>query len=350
MFIKKIHVSKGLLICCGFTLIVCAVVATSCSRSAEVRPGTRVPRHGDEIIVAGQMFRTGTPVVLWMDPGGYDAYRVERRFSPIEESNWSNSVRAVRELRTPNRFDTRRGRLTESQRERVRGGGWDLELLRQIVDQFVIHYDVEGTAQRCFYTLHDRRGLSVHFLLDLDGTIYQTLDLKERAWHTRASNDRSIGIEIANLGAYGEDEADPFDQWYFSDPDGGIHISIPTHLGNGGIRTENFVGRPAQNGLIEGEIHDRILRQFDFTREQYEALILLAASLSEIFPNLKLEYPTDSEGGLITTQLSAEEIERHQGLIGHFHLQKNKVDPGPAFSWEFVVRRARALLEEKSVH
>ena len=46
------------------------------------RPGTIEPRRGDEIVVAGQLVHTGTPVVLWMDPGGYDAYRVERRFSP----------------------------------------------------------------------------------------------------------------------------------------------------------------------------------------------------------------------------------------------------------------------------
>src|SRR5438045_2731546 len=40
-------------------------------------PGTIVPRRGDEIIVAGHLVHTGTPIVLWMDPGGYDAYRVE---------------------------------------------------------------------------------------------------------------------------------------------------------------------------------------------------------------------------------------------------------------------------------
>ena len=46
------------------------------------RPGAFEPRKGDEIVVAGQFVHTGTRVVTWMDPGGYDAYRVERRFSP----------------------------------------------------------------------------------------------------------------------------------------------------------------------------------------------------------------------------------------------------------------------------
>jgi N-acetyl-anhydromuramyl-L-alanine amidase AmpD len=92
--------------------------------------------------------------------------------------------------------------LSTNEIERVRGGGWDLPLLQREVDQFVIHFDVAGTSRQCFKTLHDLRGLSVQFMLDLDGTIYQTLDLKERAWHATTSNNRSVGIEIANMGAY----------------------------------------------------------------------------------------------------------------------------------------------------
>src|SRR4249919_3479521 len=68
-------------------------------------PGAWVPRHGDEIVVAGKFVHTGTPVVLWMDPGGYDAYRVERRFSPIEKSDWETSHAEVPDLKTPNRFN-----------------------------------------------------------------------------------------------------------------------------------------------------------------------------------------------------------------------------------------------------
>jgi hypothetical protein len=36
-------------------------------------PGTPLKRAGDEIMVCGQLFHTGAPVVLWTDPGGYDA-------------------------------------------------------------------------------------------------------------------------------------------------------------------------------------------------------------------------------------------------------------------------------------
>ncbi|HWY76322.1 MAG TPA: peptidoglycan recognition family protein, partial [Verrucomicrobiae bacterium] len=177
------------------------------------RPGERVVRIGDEIMVAGQLFHTGTRVVLWTDPGGYDAYRVERRFAPFDKSDWETSHAEVRELRTPNRYGLRQpmvtkpdgGRqslLTPEQVEQVRGGGWDLPLLQTIVDQFVLHFDVAGVSRNCFNTLQDHRDLSVHFMCDLDGTIYQTLDLKERAWHATIANTRSVGIEIANMGGY----------------------------------------------------------------------------------------------------------------------------------------------------
>ncbi len=194
------------------SLPLAALVVTSCSTMP--KPGTLAPRKGDEIVVAGQFVHTGTRVVLWMDPQGYDAYRVERRFSPIDKSDWENSHAEVRDLDSPNRYNLRRRGLTDAEVEQVRGGGWDLPLLQRVVDQFVIHYDVCGTSRQCFKVLQDMRNLSVHFMLDLDGTIYQTLDVKERAWHAGTANSRSVGIEIANMGAYPVSGRNPFEQWY----------------------------------------------------------------------------------------------------------------------------------------
>jgi hypothetical protein len=127
--------------------------------------------------VAGRYVHTGTPVVLWTDPGGYDAYRVERRFVPIEESDFETTKEKVKDIKTPARYSMRKGDLTPEEIERVRGGGWDLPTLQKVVDQFVLHFDVAGTSRTCFKVLHDNRGLSVHFMLDVDGTLYQTLDL-----------------------------------------------------------------------------------------------------------------------------------------------------------------------------
>ena len=75
-------------------------------------PGTLAPRRGDEIVAAGQFIHTGARVVLWTDPGGYDAYRVERRFSPLAEADWETTRNTVKDLETPNRYGLRRSPIS----------------------------------------------------------------------------------------------------------------------------------------------------------------------------------------------------------------------------------------------
>src|SRR5437016_14636830 len=98
-------------------------------------------------------------------------------------------------------------------------------------------------------------------MLDLDGTIYQTLDLKERAWHATTSNSRSIGIEIANLGAF----------------------------------------PPAQAQLLRGPrvtgvVQNQTLEMVDFTPAQYDALIHLTAALCRSIPAIRCGYPRAASG------------------------------------------------------
>jgi len=313
-----------------------------CATAARV--GSFAPRKGDEIVVAGKYVHTGTPIVLWTDPGGYDAYRVERRFSSLDEADWNTSHDKVKDLGTPNRYNNRKGDLTTEEIERVRGGGWDLPTLQQVVDQFVIHFDVCGTSRQCFKVLHDIRGLSVHFMLDLDGTIYQTLDLKERAWHATISNSRSVGIEVANMGGYGNEEKSPLADWYRPDADGRTRITIPDQFGDGGIRTPDFTGRPARNEPVKGVIQGRELTQYDYTPEQYCALAHLTAALCKVFPKIKCDYPRDASGQLITHKLPDADLEKYEGVMGHYHVQTNKTDPGPALDWDWLIGHARQLM------
>ncbi len=308
------------------------------------QPGALLKRQGDEIIVAGQLFHTGTRVVTWLDPHGYDAYRTERRFAPFDQSSWETSNVAVAALKSPNRYGLRKDGLTEAQVERVRGGGWDLPLLREKVDQFVLHFDATGTSRQCFKVLHDHRCLSVHFMLDLDGTIYQTLDLKERAWHATTSNTRSIGIEITNIGAFAPGQQKMFEEWYQRDDTGWPRVVVPARLGESGILTPNFVARPARKELVIGPVQGRPLQQYDFTPEQYAALTKLTATLCKVFPNLRCDYPKDASGQLIPRKLPDEDLSKFQGILGHYHIQSNKVDPGPAFQWERVIGDAKKLL------
>jgi N-acetyl-anhydromuramyl-L-alanine amidase AmpD len=250
-------------------------------------------------------------------------------------------------LETPNRYGLRRASLTTNQIEKVRGGGWDLPLLQSVVDQFVLHFDVAGTSRTCFRILQDERGLSVHFMLDLDGTIYQTLDLKERAWHATTSNDRSIGIEIANMGAYPVGGRNPFDRWYRKATNGVTVLTLPERLGDGGILTPNFQGRPARPEPVRGKVQGEELEQYDFTPEQYAALTRLTATLCKVFPKLQCRYPTDATGKLIPKKLSDDELKAYQGVLGHYHVQKNKTDPGPAMNWELVIGGAKQLMEAR---
>lgn len=305
-----------------------------------VTPGTPAERHGDEIMVAGERFRTGTPVVLWTDPGGYDAYRVDKRFADFDQRRYAAWADPKG---NPQRYNLRDHNLNAEQLEAVRGGNWTLTQLQQAVDQFVIHYDVCGTSRRCFDVLHDHRHLSVHFMLDLDGTIYQTLDVKERAWHAGPANSRSVGIEIANMGAYAEHETKPWDRWYAADPDGQLRITIPNQLDRESIRTPRFVARPSRNQLIYGEIQGYTREQYDLTDEQYEALIRLTAALHKVLPQIELQAPRDPDGQVTNRVLSPDARDHHRGLIGHYHISASKSDPGPAFDWDRVINGAKKL-------
>jgi N-acetyl-anhydromuramyl-L-alanine amidase AmpD len=279
-----------------------------------------------------------------MDPGGYDAYRVEQRFGPWKDADWRDASATNKELTTPNRYGLREKALTPAQIEKVRGGGWDLPLLQSIVDEFVVHFDDCGVSRVCFKTLQDERDLSVHFMLDIDGTIYQTLDLKERAWHATTANTRSVGIEIANVGTSRDRDSKRFQRWYKHDPSGTTTITLPPEFGDGGIRTPGFVGHPARPNLIEGNVQGEDLYQYDYTPQQYAALVKLTATLCKVFPKLKCRYPTDANGRLITHKLPDDQLDKYAGILGHYHIQTNKEDPGPAFNWDYVINHARALL------
>jgi N-acetyl-anhydromuramyl-L-alanine amidase AmpD len=308
--------------------------------------GERLARRGDEIMVCGQLFHTTTKVVLWTDPGGYDAYRVERRFGPQDPAESRAKAVASKSSnaseRGTQRYALRTRGLTKEQIEKVRGGGWDLPMLQQVVDQFVIHFDARGTSPRCFQVLQDQRGLSVQFMLDLDGTIYQTLDAKEGAWHATVANPRSIGIEIANIGAYEVGSPNPLGKWYQPDSAGRIHLVDPE--AGKAVDTIDPSLRPSRGEKVVGTIQGQRLEQYDLTPQQYEALARLTATLCTVFPKIRCDYPRDEKGALIPHKLPAEQLNHYQGILGHYHVQTNKVDPGPAFQWDRLIDESRRLM------
>lgn len=281
---------------------------------------------GSEIVICGERFDIGAPVVLWSDEGGYDAYATAIRAgsSPDYASDDGKRYRAGR------RADPARGAPPVSSVASTPG---DLVGL----DQFILHYDVCGTSRTCFEVLHHLRGLSVHFMLDIDGTLYQTMDLRETGWHATRSNTRSVGVEIAHIGARTSAEFGKLDEWYGRDADG-LRLTLPARFGDGGVRTRDFVGRPARDGTIEGKINGTSLVMYDFTAEQYATLEALLRVLVRELPSLEARFPRDASGAVDANVLSDEAFERFSGILAHWHVQKNKTDPGPAFDWQRVGR------------
>jgi hypothetical protein len=71
-------------------------------------------------------------------------------------------------------------------------------------------HDIEGTAADAISTFQDiNSGVSVHYVIDSDGTVYQTLREKDIAYHAGNFwyNEHAVGIEHAGIDATGY-------QWY----------------------------------------------------------------------------------------------------------------------------------------
>jgi hypothetical protein len=279
-------------------------------------------------VVCGERVGIDAPVVLWTEAPFYDAYSKTHHFRP-------RAGRIVAEA-GPRLVE---GRAARGALAALAPGSDELALLRAHVTQFVIHYDVCAASRRCFEVLQDMRGLSAHFLLDVDGTIYQTCDLRETCWHATKANGRSVGVEIANIGAYPVGAlAKTLDAWYERDAQGPYAV-YPPWFGETGIRTPDFTARPRHPERIRGLVHGAEFEQHDFTREQYASLAALSTVLHEIL-EIPLRVPRDAAGRVRGDALSEAEFEAWSGLIGHQHITTRKTDPGPAFDWDHLLQLA----------
>jgi N-acetyl-anhydromuramyl-L-alanine amidase AmpD len=305
--------------------------------SAVVVPSPAPISIGTHIVIAGKRVDIGAPVVLWFEESGYNAYSTQPHFS--EEGDVGLRYTPGRSTDTAN--------LGAAVAARLQTGTASVAELAEVVDQFVIHYDACGTSRICFKVLQDMRSLSVHFMLDLDGTLYQTLDLKDKAWHAAKANGRSVGVEIAQIGAYPPGTAMKEDQalgeWYEDSANGETRITLPKRFDGGHFYSPNPVMEPATDGRTTGFVQGQELEQYDFTSAQYETLAHLAAALNRELPKIELDAPRDQTGGVSQVALSEAEWVAYQGLLGHFHVTTRKIDPGPAFDWEGVLSRAREL-------
>ena len=162
---------------------------------------------------------------------------------------------------------------------------------------FVCHWDVCLSSEMCHRVLK-QRGISVHFAIDNDGTIYQFMDMNDVAWHagSRKWNEKSIGVEISN-GYYLKHQS-----WYKRN------------------------GLPERPVIRDAICHGQKLDPFTgFYPEQEEALKALMKAVHKV-TRIPLLAPLDRSGNTNTTVSKKCADGRFEGFISHYHLKKSKTD------------------------
>ena len=149
----------------------------------------------------------------------------------------------------------------------------------------------ENSAADVFRNMSDR-GVSVHFIVDQLGEVYQCADTDARLAHCaeNGGNTYGVGIEIINRG-HGKAPAKGFERVR---------------------RTESIHGVKTTYG--------------EFFPAQIAAVIALNEALCSIY-SLPLVLPL-KDGDVWPGKLPAMVLSRHRGPAGHLHFDDDKPDPG----------------------
>lgn len=164
---------------------------------------------------------------------------------------------------------------------------------------FVNHWDVCLSSESMAKVIA-KRGISIHFGIDNDGTIYQLLDTQHAAWQAGGKkwNHESIGVEIAN--AY----YPKYQSWY-----------VKNGFGERPLREK---GEVKVHGSGLGE-------HLDFYDVQLEALKALWNAIHKGL-GIPLECPLDSAGQLVEAVDKRCEKSKFSGFINHYNLTRRKID------------------------
>jgi murein DD-endopeptidase MepM/ murein hydrolase activator NlpD len=266
-------------------------------------------RVSGNVIIGGKPFATDARIVNFLDPPYWDATSDKCSIIP---------GRGVPPCKPgPNGGDLPHGPpegyrpsvQRYSTRPALRRADWKMgmkapyEAVKSVIKQFVIHHDNCYSAAMCWDVLQNERGNSAHFLVDNDGTIYQTLDLALMGWHASEWNTNSIGVELCNFGSAKKDP-----NLYRSGRHGPDRRIMPCKINN----------------------HTYLA--FDYTDAQYDQMKRLSRALLRLLPNLPAEYPQSSPGQQAWDTLPKHASHAFAGYIGHYHLTAEKWDPG---WWDF---------------
>ena len=254
-----------------------------------------------KIWIAGQGFDVDAKVVRWDEGPRYNAHATT--CINTDKCTDGKPFGDKAKNRAVNRFRFR----PALQRYRE---GVSVAAAQAVIRQFVLHLDGCKDAEMCFHVLHNERGLSCHFILDNNGTLYQTLDLAYMAFHAAGFNANSIGVEMCNRGD--------------------VKKSPNYYAPRGMKRTTTTV-----------RVHGHVYECYNFTPEQTDTMRALAKALQYALPNLPLEYPQDTPGHQSWSELP--NARQFSGYLGHYHTTRRKWDPGP-FDFKEFCEKGRGSL------
>lgn len=161
----------------------------------------------------------------------------------------------------------------------------------------VTHFDVCLSAESCFRVLK-KKGISSHFVIDNDGTIYQMMDTSNEGWHAGIGrvNRASIGIDLSNA-FYTK-----YQKYY---------------------RTKGHGVRPV---LTDVKVHGAKIKEcLGFYPVQIEAYKALVKALCAHY-DIPMECPLDDDGKLLRKVHKPSSRAKYKGVVNHFHLTRGKID------------------------
>ena len=180
--------------------------------------------------------------------------------------------------------------------------GLTLGKLRAKVRMLVLHHDATFSSMACLRVLR-KRGLSTHLLIDNDGTLYQSVDLRHTTWHAGRVNRHAIGLDLSNAADV------------------------------------QYAGRYRDRGIFKGEINGGKFTALGYSEPQYRTLIEVVRALTRFFPRRRPTPPVDPKGQVVNRIIG--NTDEFEGVLGHFHVSAKKWDPGPGLDWKRVFNAVR---------
>jgi hypothetical protein len=166
------------------------------------------------------------------------------------------------------------------------------------VDLIVLHDTHTATVAEAFATF-EYNGASTHFIIEADGTVFQTLDLSLEANHTRTRSldTRSIAVDLVNP------------------------VDLDSPPGSSARPLSDFVS-------LQGRAP---VQEHGYTDAQLDTLGHLILALCEAVPSVPCALP-ELDGAVPRAVMPSPASVR--GIAGHLHVSPIAFDPGAGFPWE----------------